>query len=68
VGSLHRRKAHLPKTFSTPQLGCFHSLKLIYGDVVEIPRIFGCTAAQSELLASLTELPNIQEFWTNLKY
>ena len=43
-------------------------MKLIYGDVVEMPRIFGCTAAQSELLARLSELLDIQKFWANVKY
>lgn len=35
---------------------------------MEMPGIFGYTAAQSKLLASLTELLNVQKFWTNVKY
>lgn len=47
------KEAQLPKTFTTPHTGCCYSMKLIFGDVVVMPRILRCSAAQSEVLSSL---------------
>lgn len=59
--------AQLPKTSTTPHTGCFHSMKLIFRDVVEMPRILGCRAAESDIpLLTLLELLNSQAFWTNI--
>lgn len=68
IRALPGRKTHLPQISSTPQLGCLYGTNLTCGEVVEVPGIFGYTAAQPKLLASLTELLNVQKFWTNVKY
>lgn len=36
-------EAQLPKTSTTTQTGCFYSIKLTLGDVVEMPRILRCS-------------------------
>jgi len=57
-----------PKTANTPRPGCLSSVRLVCGDVVETPGVSGRTAAQSELLASLTEMLNIQKFSANVEH
>lgn len=56
-----------PKLPAHPRRTSFDIMKLIYGDIMETHRICGCTAAQSQLLATMTELLNIKKFWTNVK-
>lgn len=60
-------EAQLSKTSTATQTDCFYRMKLIFGGVVEIPRILRCRAVQSDILQiTVPKLLNSQAFWINL--
>lgn len=65
--SCQLRELQLSRTSTTTETGCFYSMKLIFGDVVKMPRILGCRAVQSDTWQITLPKPlNSQGFWTNI--